>query len=295
MNNVCLQKLIVLKEIKTICVCGAGTMGNGIAQIAAQAGYGIIQFDINASILQQAKKTISSNLDKLLLKEKITTEEKENTLERIVFTDQFHQCKADVIIEAIVENQQAKTDLFLKVAAYNTQNTIFATNTSSISVNAIVENIPNPERIAGMHFFNPPTIMRLVEIIATKKTNRETLDALIYLSKKLGKVSVVCKDVPGFIVNRVARQYYLEALQLAEQKNIHIETIDAVMESSGFKMGPFRLMDLIGIDINYSVSNFLWTAFNEPERLKPSLLQKQKVEAGELGKKTGKGFYKYNN
>jgi 3-hydroxybutyryl-CoA dehydrogenase len=144
-----------------------------------------------------------------------------------------------------------------------------------------------------MHFFNPAPIMKLVEVIKTEQTDKEVLDSVIQVAAKMGKTAVVCKDAPGFIVNRVARHYYLEAMKLVEQGSATIETVDAVMESTGFKMGPFKLMDLIGMDVNFGVSNIVWEALGKPERLTPSPLQKQKVDAGELGRKTGKGFYLY--
>ena len=150
-----------------------------------------------------------------------------------------------------------------------------------------------PERFAGMHFFNPAPIMKLVEIVKGKQTDYTTIETLTLLTKQMGKTSVVCKDAPGFIVNRVARHYYLEAMYIVEHYQLKIEDADAILEASGFKMGPFKLMDLIGLDINYAVSSIVWEALEKPERLTPSGLQKAKVEAGTLGRKTGKGFYEY--
>src|SRR5262249_37124980 len=149
------------------------------------------------------------------------------------------------------------------------------------------------ERFAGMHFFNPAPLMKLVEIIRAKKTGQRVIDTLVGFSRQLGKTPVVCNDAPGFIVNRVARPYYLEAMRMVESGLADMETIDKVMEATGFRMGPFRLMDLIGMDVNYSVSNIVWEALGRPERLRPSSLQKNKVDAGELGRKTDKGFYEY--
>ncbi len=280
-------------EIKTICICGAGTMGSGIAQVAAQSGFNAIQYDLSEDMLQRSRLGIAKNLDFLLSKQKITAEQKQEILERIVFTSKLDQCKADVIIEAIIENKEAKIDLFNKLAEVNDASIIFATNTSSISISEIASGVNNPSKVAGMHFFNPAPLMKLVEVVKGEKTAPEVIDVLVDLSKMMGKTPVVCKDAPGFIVNRVARHYYLEGMKLLELGLADIETVDAVMEASGFKMGPFKLMDLIGMDINYGVSQIVWEALGKPERLTPSPVQKAKVDAGELGRKTGKGFYQY--
>jgi 3-hydroxybutyryl-CoA dehydrogenase len=282
-----------LKNIKTICVCGAGTMGSGIAQVAAQAGFTTVQFDVNPIMLQKSNAAITASLQKLAEKNKITQEEKNKTLHRLSFTDKIEDCKADVIIEAIIENKEAKIDLFNQLASINSEETIFTTNTSSISINEIANATNVSSRFAGMHFFNPAQLMKLVEVVKAQEASEAVIKTIAELAKNLGKIPVVCKDSPGFIVNRVARPYYLEAMNLVEKKFVDIETIDAVMEATGFKMGPFKLMDLIGIDINYSVSNIVWEALEKPERLKPFSIQKEKIQQGDFGKKTGKGFYKY--
>ena len=279
--------------IKTICVCGAGTMGSGIAQVAAQAGYQTIQFDINESMLQKSKAIIDKTLQMLVDKNKITSQQQTDTLNNLVFTADINDCIADIVIEAIIEKKEAKVDLFNKLAAINATQTILATNTSSIAVNEIANEITNPERVIGMHFFNPATLMKLVEVIKADQTTETVLQSILQVCKQMNKVAVVCKDSPGFIVNRVARHYYLEAMKLIELNIATVETVDAVMENAGFKMGPFKLMDLIGMDINFGVSNIVYEAMGKPARLKPSIVQQQKVEAGNLGKKTGKGFYEY--
>jgi len=279
--------------INIICVCGAGTMGSGIAQVTALAGYTTIQFDLNSEMLQKSKTAIEKNLQWLVNKGKITAEAGTQTLGRLVFTDQLTDCVADLVIEAIIEKIAAKTQLFNQLAAINPADTIFATNTSSIAVTTLAAQVPHPERVAGMHFFNPAPVMKLVEVIRAEQTRPEVINTLTRLATQLGKTAVVCKDAPGFIVNRVARHYYLEAMKLVADGLATIETVDAVMEATGFKMGPFTLMDLIGMDINYGVSQIVWEALGKPERLTPSPLQQQKVAAGELGRKTGKGFYTY--
>ena len=282
-----------MNKIKKICVCGAGTMGSGIAQVVAQNGFTVIEFDVNEEMLLKSKSSIKSSLQKLSEKEKITEQQKKETINRIIFTSNINDCFADLIIEAVVEKKEIKQQLFDTLFLINNDETIFATNTSSISVSELSRDKKYAERFAGMHFFNPAQLMKLVEIIRAEKTSDKIIETLITLAKQIGKMPVVCNDSPGFIVNRVARHYYLEAMKILEEENTNVETIDAVMEATGFKMGPFKLMDLIGLDVNYSVSNIVWEALGKPERLRPSIIQKNKVEANELGKKTGKGFYKY--
>jgi 3-hydroxybutyryl-CoA dehydrogenase len=280
-------------EIKTICVCGAGTMGSGIAQLAAMAGFTTIQFDVQQAMLDKSRDHINAALDKLVNKQKITTEEKDSIAGRITYTTEIHHCRGNLIIEAIVENLDHKVALFNALMLVNEPATIYASNTSSISVTAIAEKTAMPSQLAGMHFFNPAPIMQLVEIVQTTFINTQVTDTLLVLAKQMGKTPVLCKDAPGFIVNRVARHYYLEAMLLVEQGHTDMKTIDTIMEATGFKMGPFALMDLIGLDINYAVSNIVWKSLGKPKRLTPSALQKQKVDTGNLGKKTGKGFYSY--
>lgn len=267
-------------------------MGSGIAQVAAQAGYATTLFDVNEAILAKSRQQITASLNKFIEKGKITVPERDETLARLQFTADVNNCKAGLIVEAIIEDKAAKAQLFNKLAAINGDDTIFATNTSSISITEIAALTTVAARIIGVHFFNPAPLMKLVEVIKTQYTDGALTDAIIAVVTQMGKTPVLCNDAPGFIVNRVARQYYLEAMKLVETGVATIETVDAIMEASGFKMGPFKLMDLIGIDVNYAVSNIVWEALDKPERLTPSLLQKQKVEAGELGNKSGGGFYK---
>lgn len=205
----------------------------------------------------------------------------------------MHQCIADVVIEAIIEKPEIKIGLFNQLAEINHSETIFATNTSSLSISAIAKGVMNASRVAGLHFFNPAPVMKLVEVVRGEQTSEEVMQALIQFAKSLGKQPVVCKDAPGFIVNRVARPYYIESLRLAEEGIADFEMLDRLMESRGFKMGPFKLMDLIGNDVNYAVSCSVYDQMNQPERLKPSFIQKEKVEKGELGKKSGQGYYTY--
>ena len=276
-----------------ICICGAGTMGSGIAQAAAASGFYVILYELNDAVLEKAKASIEKNLRSLVEKRKITGNAKEETLNNLHFTNNLHDCLGNVIIEAIIEKPEAKIALFNQLAEINHSETVFASNTSSLSIIQIAKGVKNPERVIGMHFFNPATIMKLVEVVNTDLTNKQTTNIIIELAKQMNKTLVICKDSPGFIVNRVARPFYIESLRLVEEKLIDLAKIDSLMESTGFKMGPFRLMDLIGNDINYAVSCSVYEQLGEPERLKPSFIQKEKVEKGELGKKTNKGYYEY--
>ena len=274
-------------------MAGAGTMGSGIALAAAQAAFQVVLFDTNEAVLDKAKDAIHKNLQFLTDKNKITVGEKADIFNRIHFTATINDCVADLVIEAIIEKVSAKTELFNKLSAINENACIFASNTSSLSISELQAEIAGPERVAGMHFFNPAHVMKLVEIIKGAHTSDDVILKLTKLTVKLGKAPVICKDVPGFIVNRVARHYYLEAMRLVESGIATFENVDDTMEATGFKMGPFRLMDLIGMDINLAVSESLYAALDQPERLKPSSLQIDKVGKGELGRKSGKGFYNY--
>jgi len=280
--------------IKTICVCGAGTMGSGIAQVAAMSGYTTLLYDLDEQVVQKGRHSIETSLRLLTDKKKINSEESAAILGRLSWSSNISDCTADLIIEAIVEKQEAKTDLFRRLADLNTEATVFASNTSSLSLAALAAGIPHPGRFIGMHFFNPAPLMKLVEIVLTQHTEAHVIAAVAAVATQMGKTAVFCKDSPGFIVNHVARPYYLEALYLVEAGLSDVETIDGLMEAAGFRMGPFRLMDLIGNDINYSVSCSVYEAMGKPLRLRPSVLQEQKVSEGALGRKTGKGYYRYD-
>jgi len=279
--------------VTTIAVIGAGTMGSGITQVAAQNNFKTILFDLNDEVLNKAKISIEKNLLLLVSKQKITEAQKETIFGSILFSSDIKDCKAELIIEAIIEKIAAKVELFTQLANINNVSTLLATNTSSLSVSDIQVKIPHPERVVGMHFFNPAPVMKLVEVVKGTFTNVVTANTIYELCKKMGKTPVLCKDAPGFIVNRVARHYYLEAMKILESGIAGIEEIDMVMEALGFKMGPFKLMDLIGMDINLAVTSSLYDTFNQELRFKPSPIQIEKVALGELGRKTGVGFYKY--
>lgn len=280
-------------NIHTICVCGAGTMGSGIAQVCASAGFATILYELNEPVLQKAKTTIEASLQKLAEKGKLSVEEMDQIAARITYTSDLAQCKADLVIEAIIEKPEVKVDLFNRLAAINGADTILASNTSSLSITALARQIDHPGRVAGLHFFNPAPLMRLVEVVKGAQTDEAIITALTAFTRQVGKTPVVCLDAPGFIVNRVARPFYIESLRLAEEGKVDLAVIDRLLEARRFKMGPFKLMDLIGNDINYAVSCSVYDQLHQPERLKPSYIQKEKVDKGELGRKTKKGYYEY--
>ena len=284
----------MIDNIKTIAVAGAGAMGAGIAQVFAQAGYAVMLFDLNPTQLDKAKADISSNLTIAVSKGKLTEQAKNDTLSEIEFTADINTLKAELVIEAIVEKLEAKRELFLKLAEINPATTIFASNTSSIPITRIAAGIPSPGRVIGMHFFNPAHIMKLVEVISGAETAEEVTETMKALTLKIGKTLVVAKDSPGFIVNRVARHYYVESLRMLEERVAPFETIDALMESAGFRMGPFTLMDAVGNDINFAVTSSLFNSFHQDAKFRPSRIQQQKVDAGHFGKKSGRGFYNYS-
>jgi len=277
--------------INKVAVVGAGTMGSGIAFSFAQNGIPSVLFDINEAVIQKARSSVEANLEFLLSKNKIDAAEKQNIQNRISFTNEIRDCKADLVIEAVVENMGVKKNLFRQLAEINTRESILASNTSSLSISEIQHGLDNPDRIAGIHFFNPAHVMKLVEVIKGEQTSDEVITLLADLCRRIGKVPVLCKDAPGFIVNRVARHFYLESMHLYENNIAGFEDIDKALEDSGFKMGPFRLMDLIGMDVNLAVSTSIYDAFNHAPRFRPSRVQINKVEKQELGRKTGKGFY----
>ena len=279
--------------IQTIAIIGAGTMGQGIAQVFAGGAYKTLLFDANPSAPTSAKANIEKGLSALLLKGKITEEIKASILQNILPIQNQEEVKADLIIEAIVEDLSIKQKLFQKLEKQNSPNAILCSNTSSLSITEIFSLCERQGQCLGVHFFNPAQVMKLVELISGTKTDSGILKQVEGLLKSLGKITVQSKDSPGFIVNRVARHYYLESLKILEEGKTSVEEIDALLKSVGFKMGPFELMDLIGIDVNLAVSNAVYNGFNQNPKYKPNAIQIQKVKEGYLGRKTGKGFYEY--
>lgn len=270
-------------------------MGSGIAQVAATAGFSTLLYELNENVLTQARGQLLRQLERLESKGKLQAGEAATIFNRIQFTGVLSECIADVFIEAIVEKPEPKAALFNALIKQNSETAIFATNTSSLSVSAIAEATLAPSRVAGMHFFNPAPLMKLVEIVQGAQTHPEVAATLTALTRRMGKTPVGCKDRPGFIVNRVARPYYTEALRLVEEGHADPATLDQLLEGLGFRLGPFRLMDLIGHDVNYAVSSSVYEQLGRPERLRPSYIQEALVKNGELGQKTGKGFYHYQS
>lgn len=282
-----------LEGIKTIAIAGAGTMGQGIAQMCAMTGHKTILFDINADMLSVAEKNITKNLDKGIERGKVTEELKKSSLANISYTSEIKDLVCDVAIEAVIEKLEVKHCLFSQLEEINSDKCILATNTSSIPITQIARPLKRPENVLGMHFFNPAHIMKLVEVISGASTKPEIAELIKELAIKLGKKPVMAADSPGFIVNRVARHFYVEGLKLAEERVADFETIDKLIESSGFKMGPYRLMDLIGVDTNFSVTSSMFESFKFDSKFRPSRIQEMKVMAGHNGLKSGKGFYNY--
>lgn len=287
--------MMTLAQIKKIGVLGAGTMGQGIAQVAALNGFQVILFDIHNASLRKAEEQIGKNLDKGIEKGKLSSEDKKLALSKIELKDEISHVVCDMAIEAIIEDLHAKQELFHSLEEVNSAKTIFASNTSSIPITRIAKTLKHPERFVGMHFFNPAHIMKLVEVIAGASSSKEVVKTTFALAERLGKKAVVAQDSPGFIVNRVARHFYVEGLKVLEEGVSDVEGIDRLIESSGFKMGPFKLMDLIGVDTNYSVTETMFHSFHQDPKFRPSRIQQQKVDAGHHGRKSGKGFYDYSN
>ncbi|PDS26818.1 3-hydroxyacyl-CoA dehydrogenase NAD-binding domain-containing protein [Flavobacterium branchiophilum] len=284
------------KSKNTIAIIGSGTMGSGIAQVAALSDCKVILFDLNQEALEKSKNDINKIVIKLFEKGKLNTEQKSNIESNIFFTNNIQEvAEADVVIEAIVENLAIKQKLFVELEQLVSQNTILATNTSSLSIASIAGACQFPERVIGIHFFNPAPVMPLVEIIPAVQTSDIILQKTIDLLSNWNKTVALAKDTPGFIVNRVARPFYGESLRIFEEGIADFATIDWSLKTiGGFKMGPFELMDFIGNDVNYTVTDTVFTAFYFDPKYKPSLTQKRLVEAGFLGKKSGRGFYNYN-
>ena len=280
------------ENIKTIGIAGAGTMGLGIAQLCATSGFDVLLYDVKGDALQKGILSIEASLQKSVEKNKISSEVKAQSLSRIKSCTSINELKADVIIEAALEKLDVKRELF-QLLEKNNPDSILTTNTSSIPVTQIASGLKNRNRFAGLHFFNPAPVMKLVEVIQGVDTSLETIEVLKGFSKKLGKTSVAAKDSPGFIVNRVARHYYVEALKMLEENATDIQTIDKLLKASGFKMGAFELMDVIGNDVNFAVTSSMFNAFHQDPKFRPSRIQQQKVDAGHLGVKSGKGFYNY--
>lgn len=276
-----------------LAVVGAGTMGAGIAQVAAAAGHPVLLYDVRENAAAKAIADIGKNIDKLVAKGRLSA----NAIAAVRPVSSLDELSsAKLVIEAVVEDLAAKREVFGKLETIIASDCILATNTSSISITAIAARLQHPGRIVGMHFFNPAPLMELVEVVSGLATDRGCAEAIFDTAKAWGKTPVHVKSSPGFIVNRVARPFYLEALRMLEERVATPATIDAVMrEAGGFRMGPFELMDLIGNDVNFAVTKSIFEAFFYEPRFRPSLLQQEIVDAGWFGRKTGRGWYEYGD
>lgn len=284
-----------IKKSDSIGIIGSGAMGSGIAQVAATAGHKVVLYDFNPEAIDRAKNNLQSTLKMLVEKQKITSERSQEIFSNLSYTTEIEKvagCK--LIIEAIVERLDVKKTLFENLDTIVSKDCILASNTSSLSITSIAAACKHNERVVGIHFFNPAPLMPLVEVIPGIATASVIPDVCKELLKSWGKMPVICKDTPGFIVNRIARPYYGEAIRLLEEGYAEIHEIDwALKTKGGFKMGPFELTDLIGHDVNYVVTETVWKEFYFDPRFKPSIIQKRLVEAGFYGKKSGRGFYNY--
>ncbi len=281
--------------MQKIAVIGSGAMGTGIGQVAAGAGADVVFYDTLETSLQRSQQSMTFTMESLIVKKKIDASEAKALLSRCSWTSQLKDISdADLVIEAVIEDAPIKKSLFTEIEKLVSGHCIITSNTSSISITGLAAALEKPSRFAGLHFFNPAPVMKLVEVIPALQTDKEIIVRLIELMETWSKVPVAARDTPGFIVNRVARPFYGEALRILDEGLANCKEIDdAMKEIGGFKMGPFELMDFIGNDVNYSVTESVYHAMYNDPRYKPSLTQRSLMEAGWLGRKSGKGFYTY--
>lgn len=286
---------MTIEEITTVGVCGAGSMGAGIIQTAAQSGFQVKVVDVSEAVLARALKTISISLERMLKKEKITEKEMRETLARISFsTDAATLAGVPFIFEAVFESAAVKKELFEKLDAVCGDHTVYATNTSSLAITEMAALVKRPAQFVGMHFFNPVPMMKLVEVIPALQTAQATVDLALAMAAKIGKTAITCKDTPGFVVNRLLVPYLLDAVRLLEEGVASAADIDTAMKlGCGMPMGPLELQDFAGADIGYHVGNIFFEYLKDARFSPPGLLRNM-VKAGYLGRKTGKGFYDYS-
>jgi 3-hydroxybutyryl-CoA dehydrogenase len=286
----------MINPIEEIAVLGAGTMGAGIAQVAAQAGFDTLLYDIKQEFIDTGLGRIRGFLKGSRERGKLSAEQEQQIVGRLHSTTQLEDCQgSELVIEAAPEKLELKRDIFKQLDSICGPETLLASNTSSFNVTAIAANTQHQERVLGLHFFNPPPLMALVEVVQGDRTSPATIEKATDLMRRMGKTPARAKDTPGFIVNRIARPFYNEALRILGDGVASIETIDRVMKEAGnFRMGPFELMDLIGNDINFAATDSLYQSFFHDPRFRPSPIQQRMVMGGNLGRKTGRGFYVYD-
>ncbi len=283
-------------EIKTVGVIGSGAMGSGIAQATALAGYHVILYDLNDAILQSALQRIHKSIDKGVERSKTEPATAAQAKDNFTLATTLQSMEtADLIIEAAPEKMELKRDIFRELDEITPDHAILSSNTSSLSISAIAASTKRREKVVGLHFFNPAHIMRLVEVIRGDLTDDATMKVSQQFAESLGKTAVICKDTPAFIVNRVARPFYGEAFRLLGEQAADAATIDTLMKSIGFRMGPFELIDLIGCDVNLAVTQSVYDAYFQEPKYRPHPIQKRMVESGRLGRKTKHGFYDYRD
>jgi 3-hydroxybutyryl-CoA dehydrogenase len=284
-----------IEEIRTVGVVGAGSMGAGIAQVAAQSGFQVKVVDVSDAVWARARKTIAGSLERMLKKEKITADQMKDALDRISFsTDVNSLSGVPFVFEAVFEDVDVKKEIFGKLDAIGGDDTVYATNTSSISITEMASLVKRPAKFVGMHFFNPVPMMQLVEVIPAMQTEKATTELALAMAGKLGKTAITCKDTPGFVLNRLLIPYMIDAVRLLEAGVASAEDIDKAMKlGAGMPMGPFELMDFTGVEISYLVGEMFYKYTKEPRFAAPGLLRNM-VKAGYLGRKTGRGFYDYS-
>ena len=277
-----------------ISVIGSGTMGAGIAQAAALAGFEVVLYDLTADLLAAALDRIHKSIDKGVARGKTKPDVAKSAKTNIYLTTSLVEAAhVDLVIEAVPEKMSLKREIFAALDEVAHEHTIFSSNTSSLSIDVLASATNRQDRFLGVHFFNPAHMMKLVEIIRGDFTSEETVTAVSTTVEKMGKTAVLCKDTPAFIVNRVARPFYGEALRLLGENAADVETIDTLMKSLGFRMGPFELIDLVGCDVNFAVTQSVYDAYFQEPKYRPHPIQRRMVESGRLGRKTGRGFYEY--
>lgn len=281
--------------MQKITVIGAGTMGAGIAQVSALAGYQVMLYDINEDVLQKALTSIQTAINQGVARGKTAAEVAETAKTAFTPTTSLAEAtQVDLVIEAAPEKFDLKRQIFADLESHAPPHTIFASNTSSLSINVLAAATQRQDRFVGLHFFNPAYLMKLVEVIRGDFTSQATIEMALAYVAQLGKTAVLCKDTPAFIVNRVARPFYGEAFRLLGENAADHATIDKLLKSLGFRMGPFELIDLIGCDVNFAVTQSVYEAYFQEPKYRPHPIQQRMVESGRLGRKTGRGFYDYS-